>query len=159
MVEVDDVEVEVLDVVEVVLLDELVVTSAAVVGAEVLVLPVLLSSLHEPTTRVRATTAKATVRGELIEPVCRVAAHDGTLHDGNGSDGNGLDGNGSDGGSRLLVGRSLYLGDVHVISISIRWRIRNRSDVKPGEREGWRRGGGEEVVAKRWWREGAEGEA
>lgn len=134
MVDVDDVEVEVLDVVEVVLLDELVVTSAAVVGAEVLVLPVLLSSLHEPMTRVRAATTKATVRGELMTAVCRVAAHDGTLHDGNGSDG----------GSRLLVGRILYLGDVHVTSISIRWRIRNRSDVKQGEKEG-----GEELAARR----------
>lgn len=67
----DDVEVEVLDVVEVVLLDELVVTSTAVVGAEVVVLPVLLSSLHEPTTKVRAATAKATVRGELIGSVCQ----------------------------------------------------------------------------------------
>lgn len=69
--EVDDVEVEVLDVVEVVLLDELVVTSTVDAGAEVLVLAVLLSSLHEPTTKVRAATTKATVRGELIWPVCQ----------------------------------------------------------------------------------------
>ena len=62
----DDVEVEVLEVVEVVLLEELVVTSAAVVGAEVVVPPVLLSSLHEPTTKVRAATAKTTVRDELM---------------------------------------------------------------------------------------------
>ncbi len=69
----DDVEVEVLDVVEVVLLEELVVTSTAVVDAEVLVLvlPVPLSSLQETTTTVRAASAMATVRGELIESVCQ----------------------------------------------------------------------------------------